>query len=61
MRKDLTSYPSVDIPQSKESTFFEKNPIIPSVDMKLENYAWQEIMSLRNTLASLIKLLVQNL
>ena len=33
MRKKLTGYPSVDLPQSKEATFFEKNPIIPNVDI----------------------------
>lgn len=28
-----TGYPSIDLPQTKNSTFFEKNPIIPSVDI----------------------------
>lgn len=28
----LTGYPSKDLPQSKDATLFEKNPIIPSVD-----------------------------
>lgn len=29
----LTGYPSKDLPQSKEAKFFEKNPIIPDVDL----------------------------
>lgn len=32
-KKQLTGYPSIDLPQSKEAKFFEKNPIIPSADM----------------------------
>ena len=28
-----TGYPSIDLPQTKDSTFFEKNPIIPNVDV----------------------------
>ncbi len=32
MKKYMTGYPNVDLPQSKKSTFFEKNPIIPSMD-----------------------------
>ena len=31
--KKNTGYPNLDLPQSKESKFFEKNPIIPSIDM----------------------------
>ena len=31
--KSLTGYPSVDLPQSKDSTFFEKKPIIPNIDI----------------------------
>ena len=31
--KKLTGYASIDKPQSVNSTFFEKNPIIPSIDM----------------------------
>ncbi len=31
--KKMTGYPSIDLPQSKDAKFFEKNPIIPSVDM----------------------------
>lgn len=31
--KEKTGYPSIDLPQSKNSTYFEKNPIIPNVDM----------------------------
>lgn len=30
--KKLTGYPSIDLPQSKNASFFEKNPIIPSID-----------------------------
>lgn len=33
MTKKMTGYPSIDLPQTKNSTFFEKNPIIPGVDM----------------------------
>lgn len=32
-RKQLTGYPSIDLPQSRQASFFEKNPIIPSVDI----------------------------
>ena len=31
--KELTGYPSIDKPQSRGASFFEKNPIIPSIDM----------------------------
>lgn len=31
--KTLTGYPSIDKPQSKNASFFERNPIIPSIDM----------------------------
>lgn len=31
--KELTGYASIDLPQTKDSTFFEKNPIIPNIDM----------------------------
>ncbi len=31
--KKMTGYPSIDKPQSANSSFFEKNPIIPSIDM----------------------------
>lgn len=31
--KKLTGYPSIDKPQSKNATFFEKKPIIPSMDI----------------------------
>ena len=31
--KALTGYPSIDKPQSKNASFFEKNPIIPSIDI----------------------------
>lgn len=31
--KQLTGYPSIDKPQSKDATFFEKNPVIPSIDI----------------------------
>lgn len=30
--KNMSGYPSIDLPQSKDAKFFEKNPIIPSVD-----------------------------
>ncbi len=30
---DLTGYPSLDNPQSKDASFFEKHPIIPSLDI----------------------------
>ena len=33
MKKELTGYPSIDKPQSKNASFFEKNPIIPSIDI----------------------------
>ncbi len=32
MEKKFTGYPSIDLPQCKDSTYFEKNPIIPSID-----------------------------
>ncbi len=32
MKQKQTGYPSIDLPQSEEATFFEKNPIIPSID-----------------------------
>lgn len=33
MKKELTGYPSIDLPQSREAKFFERNPIIPNIDM----------------------------
>ena len=33
MKKELTGYPSIDLPQSVNATFLEKNPIIPSIDI----------------------------
>lgn len=33
MKIELTGYPSIDKPQSKNASFFEKNPIIPSIDI----------------------------
>ena len=33
MKKKLTGYPSSDLPQSINSSFFEKHPIIPSLDI----------------------------
>lgn len=33
LNNNLTGYASIDLPQSINSTYFEKNPIIPSVDM----------------------------
>ena len=32
IQKEETGYPSIDLPQSKNSSYFEKNPIIPSID-----------------------------
>lgn len=32
MEKERTGYPSIDLPQSKDAKYFEKNPIIPSMD-----------------------------
>lgn len=32
IEKKLTGYPSIDLPQSNDATFFEKHPIIPSID-----------------------------
>ena len=32
IEKEKTGYPSIDLPQSKDASFFEKNPIIPSID-----------------------------
>lgn len=32
-KKVLTGYPSIDKPQAKNASFFERNPIIPSIDM----------------------------
>lgn len=31
--KVLTGYPSIDLPQSRDATFMEKHPVIPSTDM----------------------------
>lgn len=33
MYQTLTGYPSIDKPQSKNASYFEKNPIIPSIDL----------------------------
>ncbi len=33
MKKELTGYPSIDLPQSVDATFLEKNPFIPSMDI----------------------------
>lgn len=33
MKKELTGYPSIDLPQSVNATFLEKNPIIPGIDI----------------------------
>lgn len=33
LRNELTGYPSIDLPQSHNASFFEKNPIIPSIDI----------------------------
>ena len=30
--QELTGYPSIDKPQSRNASFFEKNPVIPSID-----------------------------
>ena len=32
IEQERTGYPSIDLPQSSNSTFFEKHPVIPSVD-----------------------------
>ena len=31
--KEMTGYPSIDLPHSKGASFFERKPIIPSIDM----------------------------
>ena len=31
--KQMTGYPSIDLPQTKNSTFFEKHPFIPNTDV----------------------------
>lgn len=31
--KKMTGYPSIDLPQSRNASFLERNPIIPSIDM----------------------------
>ena len=33
MKKELTGYPSIYLPQSVDATYFEKKPIIPSLDI----------------------------
>ncbi len=33
MKNKITGYPSVDLPQSRNSKYFERKPIIPSIDM----------------------------
>lgn len=33
MKKNMTGYPSIDKPNESESTFFERNPIIPSTNI----------------------------
>ena len=33
MEQKLTGYPSVDMPHAKDAKYFEKNPIIPSIDL----------------------------
>lgn len=33
MAKKMTGFPSIDLPQSREASFFEKHPVIPSADM----------------------------
>lgn len=40
-----TGYPSIDNPQSQNSTFFEKNPIIPNINI----YTLFKILSLKNS------------
>ena len=32
-KKTMMGYPSIDLPQSQNAGFFEKNPIIPSIDI----------------------------
>jgi len=43
-RKNLTGYPSVDNLQASESTFFEKNPIIPNINI----YTLLKLLSIKN-------------
>ena len=33
MKKEFTGYPSLDLPHTKGSSFFERNPIVPSMDI----------------------------
>ena len=33
MEKKLTGYPSIDLPQSQNASFLERNPVIPSIDI----------------------------
>lgn len=45
MRKEeYTGYPSIDNPQSKDSTYFEKNPIIPNINI----YTLLKLLSIKN-------------
>jgi len=44
MKKKLTGYASIDNPQSINSTFFEKHPIIPSVNI----YSLLKLLSIKN-------------
>ena len=44
IRNKITGYPSIDNPQSRNAGFFEKNPIIPSLD----TYTILKILSKRN-------------
>lgn len=43
-KNNLTGYPSIDNPQSKDATFFEKNPIIPNVNI----YTLLKLLSIKN-------------
>ena len=43
-RNNITGYPSIDNPQSKDATFFERNPIIPNINI----YTLLKLLSIKN-------------
>ena len=43
-KNNITGYPSIDNPQSKDATFFEKNPIIPNINI----YTLLKLLSIKN-------------
>ncbi len=47
--QNLTGYPSIDLPQSQNATYFEKNPVIPGMCLKniSENQTKPPVQSLR--------------